>query len=170
MRLTLPPRLLIGLLMTVIACGCGGQAVTQEPPAQSSPSATVQSKTETPVVTDKAVTAEASPPSPAVAEDNEVRRPSTVAEAAKVIDLATFPMMPGAKDSGRRVTASLAYAVAADVKAAFEFQKENLLAKGCKELSQPQIYEQSASGEFGREGYLVSVSVFPAGEMGQVAV
>jgi hypothetical protein len=102
--------------------------------------------------------------------DDAIRKPATVAEAAKALDLATLPIMPGAKDPGRRMTASLSYEAADDVKSAFEFQKKALLGRNCKELSAPQIYDQSASGEFGRDGFVVSVSIFPRGEPGQVSV
>src|SRR5262249_33627230 len=64
---------------------------------------------------------------------------------------------------------SLAYEAAGDVKSVFEFQRRSLLDRKWKELSEPQIYDQSASGQFGRDGYHVSVSVFPRGEAGQVS-
>jgi hypothetical protein len=104
------------------------------------------------------------------AADNDVSRPATVAEAAAAIDLSTFPLMPGVKDAGKRVVASLAYEAAGDLKTAFEFQRRSLLDRKWQELSEPQIYDQSASGQFGRDGYHVSVSVFPRGEAGQVSV
>jgi len=78
--------------------------------------------------------------------------------------------MPGAKEPGRRVVASLGYEATGDVKAVFEFQRRSLLERNWKELSEPQIYEQSASGQFGKGGYHVSVSIFPRGEPGQVSV
>ncbi|HMC11041.1 MAG TPA: hypothetical protein VKH44_07115, partial [Pirellulaceae bacterium] len=87
-----------------------------------------------------------------------------------MIDLSTFPLMPGAKEPGRRVVASLGYEATGDVKAVFEFQRRSLLERNWKELSEPQIYEQSASGQFGKGGYHVSVSIFPRGEPGQVSV
>jgi hypothetical protein len=115
-----------------------------------------------------AATAEAAVP--ALAIDNEVRQPATVAEAAQAIDLSTFPLMDGAKPPTMRVVASLGYEVAADAKSAFEFQRRTLLDMGWKELAPPQIYDQSASGQFSRNGFYVSVSVFSRGEPGQVSV
>jgi hypothetical protein len=108
------------------------------------------------------------PPAPSI--DESVRTPATVAEAAHVLDLATFPLLAGAQPPSPRVVASLAYEAPADVKTAFEFQRRQLLERQWKELSEPQIYDQSASGEFGKGGFHVSASVFPAGEPGKVAV
>src|SRR5262245_7934414 len=97
----------------------------------------------------------ASAEAPAASE--VVGRPATVAEAAKIIDFSTFPILPGAKGPGRRVVASLSYEATGDLKAAFEFQRKALLDRGFKELSPPQVYDQSATGDFGRDGFRVSV-------------
>jgi len=104
------------------------------------------------------------------AADEPVRRPATVDEAAKVLDFSTFPLMPGAKDPDERIVASLSYEAPADVKTAYEFQRRSLLERQWKELADPQIFDQSASGQFGRDGYHVSVSIFPRGEPGKVAI
>jgi hypothetical protein len=105
------------------------------------------------------------------AVDDVVRKPATVSEAAAVLDLSTFPLLPGVKDPGARVVAELSYqADSENVKTAFEFQKRHLLERQWKELSEPQFFDQSASGEFGRDGYRLSVSVFAPGEAGKVNV
>src|SRR5439155_3114334 len=69
-----------------------------------------------------------------------------------------------------RVVASLSYQAPGGVKDTYEFQRRSLVERKWKELSEAQIYDQSASGQFGRDGFHVSVSVFPAGEAGSVAV
>ncbi len=116
----------------------------------------------------KTATAESPVPAPAI--DDEVRQPATVAEAAKAIDLSTFPLMPGQSEVGRRVVASLDYEAAGDLKAVFEFQRRTLLDLKWKELSDQQIYDSSASGQYGKNGYHISVSIFPRGEPGKVSV
>jgi len=116
----------------------------------------------------KPVTAESPVPAPAI--DNEVRQPATVSEAAKAIDLSIFPLMPGTKDVGKRMVASLNYEAIGDLKAVFEFQRRTLLDLNWKELADPQIYDSSASGQYGKDGYHISVSVFPRGEPGKVSV
>jgi hypothetical protein len=108
---------------------------------------------------------------PAVSSAEEaVRPPATVGQAAAVLDLTTFPLLPGAKPPSPRVVASLAYDAPADIKTAFEFQRRALLERKFQELAEPQIYEQSASGQFGRDRFVVSVSVFAGSEPGKVAV
>src|SRR5262245_15851823 len=186
MRLAFLGRLLVGFAATLLHGGCGARpiqkdvsaptikAVTGEPnqaeAAEANPQAEVQPTQS--VSVERALPAEAVRPAAgsAPAVDNEVRRPATVAEAAAAIDLSTFPLMPGSKEPGKRVIASLAYEAAGDVKSVFEFQRRSLLDRKWKELSEPQIYDQSANGQFGRDGYHVSVSVFPRGEAGQVSV
>lgn len=123
----------------------------------------------------RAAAKEASPPMaetpvPAPAIDEQVRQPATVGEAAKVIDLSVFPLMPGSQGDFRRVVASLGYEANGDVKSVFEYHRKTLLGMQCKELSEPQIYDQSASGQYSKDGYHVSVSVFPRGEAGKVSV
>jgi hypothetical protein len=186
MRLPWLGLLVLGGVAILSSVGCGVQAVkTDDPPPTSKSTSTGATSSDSVA---KNLQAEATPPpaasaksaptaeatalaaASALAVDEAIRQPATVAEAAKVLDLATFPLMPGAKDPGRRVTASLSYEAAGDVKSVFEFQKRTLQGRNCKELSPPQIYDQSASGEFGRDGYFISVSVIGGGKAEQVSV
>jgi hypothetical protein len=107
-------------------------------------------------------------PVPVAAIDVEIRQPATVAEAAQAIDLSAFPLIPESKSASRRV-ASLAYEAAGDVKSVFEYHRRALLDLKCQELSEPQIFDQSASGQYGKDGYHISVSLFPS-EPGKVSV
>jgi hypothetical protein len=89
-------------------------------------------------------------------------RPATVAEAAKVIDMATFPMMDGAKPTERRRLASLDYVAKGDPRGAYAFQKKTLEARGWKELPGGSLSDQSCFGAFGKEGFTVSVMTSPS--------
>ena len=93
-----------------------------------------------------------------------VKGPATAAQAALVLDLSTFPLIDGAKPPWPRVVASLNYPVASDVKTAFEFHRKKFVAQGWKELPNSSVTAQAASGMFGRNGFVVSVSAYPSGE------
>jgi hypothetical protein len=84
-----------------------------------------------------------------------IKTPATVEQAAKVLDLSTFPLMEGAKPLESPQVAFLFYLATGDVKTAFEFNRKALLAQGWKE---------SASGMFSRSGFIVFVSVTPNGD------
>jgi hypothetical protein len=96
--------------------------------------------------------------------------PVTVAEAAQIVDLATLSLYPGATFSGRRRLASLYYEAPATVQAAFDFHTKQLLERGFRQDSGAQITEQYASATFLRDGFKLSLSVFPAGNAGKVNV
>jgi hypothetical protein len=102
--------------------------------------------------------------------EGSLKGPATTEQAAGVLNLSTFPMMPGAPARRQWALADLSYAVASDVKTAFEFQRKTLLDKKWKELPGTSVTEQSASGTFGRSGFTVSVSAYPDGKSGSVAV
>jgi hypothetical protein len=93
-----------------------------------------------------------------------IKTPATVEQAAQILDLSTFPLMDGAKPPESRQLATLFYVATGDVKAAFEFNRKALLAKGWKELPNTSVTEQSASGMFSRNGFVVFVSVIPNGD------
>src|SRR5205085_8899049 len=104
------------------------------------------------------------------AKDNVVRTPATVEEAAQVLDLRTFPLLPGVKEPPPRVVASLFYMAKGEVKAAYEFLRKELLKRDFKELAQvyASVTEQSASGQFTRDGFHVSLSVSPGSDASTV--
>jgi hypothetical protein len=99
-----------------------------------------------------------------------IKTPATVEQAAKVLDLSTFPLVDGAKLLESPQVATLFYLATGDVKTAFEFNRKALLAQGWKELPNSSVTDQSASAMFSRSGFVVFVSVSPHGEPGSVQV
>src|SRR5438067_5795964 len=95
--------MLAGWLMSV---GCGAQQAaksdkTSQPQVALQPQvasadavSSGERKTESAPATGAALAAEAS--------EQTVRPPATVAEAVQVLDLSTFPLLPGAKEPGAR--------------------------------------------------------------------
>ncbi|MHB8898658.1 MAG: hypothetical protein ACYC6Y_07920 [Thermoguttaceae bacterium] len=97
----------------------------------------------------------------AVAADTGAARVATVADAVGALDLATFPLLKGAKEPSTRDVARLAYNAKSDCKTAYEFQQKTLSRLGWTELPGSMATDQYASGMFTRNGYLVSVSAMP---------
>jgi hypothetical protein len=98
-----------------------------------------------------------------------IKTPATVEQAARVLDLSTFPLMDTAKPTDERHVANLSYLATGDVKTAFEFNRKAFVAQGWKELPNSSVTEQSASGMFSRNGFIVFLSVTPTGD-GNVSV
>ena len=84
--------------------------------------------------------------------DGAIKAPATVEEAAKVLDLSTFPLMDGAKSTESRHVANLSYVAPGDPKKALEFHQKAFSAQGWKELPNSTISDQSASAMFARDG------------------
>jgi hypothetical protein len=108
-----------------------------------------------------------------VAQDPKPSSAATVAEARKVLDLSTFPLLPDAKASGARRLAELNYSAKCDPKSAFEFQKKTLESMGFQELPGTYLSDMSCSGAFGKDHFTVAVSVSPgydANSAGKVQV
>lgn len=99
-----------------------------------------------------------------------IKTPATVDEAARILDLSTFPLMDGAKPPDSRDVANLSYLATGDVKKAFEFNRKALIERGWKELPNSSVTDQAASGMFSRSGFVVSVSVYPSGDSGKLYV
>src|SRR5438132_2080565 len=98
-----------------------------------------------------------------------IKTPATVEQAARILDLATFPLMDTAKPTDERHVANLSYLATGDVKKAFEFNRKAFVEQGWKELPNSSVTEQSASASFSRNGFIVFVSVTPTGD-GNVSV
>ena len=95
--------------------------------------------------------------------------PATVAEAAKVLDLAGFPLMDGAEkpaDAWWRASKK----APADAKAAFEFQRQQFASRNWQELPGSYASDQSCSGTFAKDGFAVAVMTYPTGVPGQVSI
>jgi len=93
-----------------------------------------------------------------------IKTPATVEQAARVLDLSTFPLMDGAKPLESPQVANLFYLATGDVKTAFEFNRKALVGQGWKELPNSSVTDQSASAMFSRNGFVVFVSVIPNGD------
>src|SRR6266699_6322823 len=63
-----------------------------------------------------------------------IKTPATVEQAAKVLDLSTFPLIDGAKSAESRHIANLSYVAPGDAKKALEFHRKAFGAQGWKEL------------------------------------
>ena len=90
-----------------------------------------------------------------------IKTPATVEQAARVLDLSTFPLMDGARSAESRHVANLSYVAPGDPKKALEFHRKAFGAQGWKELPNSTISDQSASAMFARDGFVVSLSVIP---------
>jgi hypothetical protein len=84
-----------------------------------------------------------------------IKTPATVEQAARVLDLSTFPLMDGAKPLESPQVANLFYLATGDVKTAVEFNRKALVGQGWKELP---------NAMFSRDGFVVFVSVTPNGD------
>ena len=90
-----------------------------------------------------------------------IKTPATVEQAAKVLDLSTFPLMDGAKSAESRHVANASYVAPGDAKKALEFHRKAFVAQGWKELPNSTTTDESASAMFARNGFVVSLSVIP---------
>src|SRR5262245_55709775 len=93
--------------------------------------------------------------------EGSLKTPATVEQAAKVLDLSTFPIMDGAKSAESRHVANLSYVAPGDAKKALEFNRKAFTEKGWKELPNSTATDDSASAMFARDGFVVSLSVIP---------
>lgn len=107
-----------------------------------------------------AATAKPTTAAPAPAAKSDL--PATVEAAERVLDLRTFPVMEGAKLGDMRTLGMLMCQVKAAPKAAFDFQRQQLLKRGFKELSGGYSDAQNVSGAFSKEGFNVRVSASDA--------
>ena len=100
------------------------------------------------------------------AMDQELRKPASAAEAAKVIDLSTFPLLPNVIETHARSVTSLEDVVrlkSFDVGSEFAFQRRNLLERQWKELP-------NGEGQFTRSGFHLYVTVQLHDEPGKAVV
>ncbi|QDV22239.1 hypothetical protein Q31a_05230 [Aureliella helgolandensis] len=98
--------------------------------------------------------------------DQELRKPASVAEAAKAIDLSTFPILPNVLAIHARSVARLEYVVGLksfDVRSEYEFQRRNLLERQWQELP-------DGDGQFTRSGFHLYVTVQMHDERGKAVV
>ena len=68
-----------------------------------------------------------------------IKTPATVEQAARILDLSTFPLMDGARSAESRHVANLSYVAPGDPKKALEFHRKAFGAQGWKELPNSTI-------------------------------
>jgi hypothetical protein len=109
-------------------------------------------------------------PSPDIsaAEANASSDPATVTQAAKLIELTTWPLVEGADEPQCRHATCLTYTATGKVPAIFALVKKQLTDQKWKPLPDAQATDQMASATFGRDGFLLTVSVYSAGTPGKV--
>lgn len=142
-----PLSRLVGIVVLTGGIGLlgGVKTATAQPGAKTAPKkAATESKSKATVTGKQTVT--------------NASEPATPEQAAKVLDLRTFPVMKGAEVSDLRSLGMLMYEVQSPAKGAFEFQKTELVKRGFKE--QPGGYSDAmnVSGHFTKEGFHVAVS------------
>src|SRR5690349_531084 len=78
--------------------------------------------------------------------------------------------MPGASSPSHRDVAELSYSIAGKVREVYDFQRKQLTTQNWKETRDTSFTDQTASGAFVRNGFVVSVTAYPGGEEGKLAV
>jgi hypothetical protein len=94
--------------------------------------------------------------------DEPGSQPATVAEAARVLNLEAFQLPAGAKPSGQPRLAGLEASVKATARNAYASVKQTLESRSWKTLAGEYLSDQSCSGTFGKDGFVVSVSTSPS--------
>lgn len=121
--------------------------------------ATAQTKAPQPKTpTQPKTTVKAAPPAAVPAP--KVAEPATPEEAARVLDLRTFPRMEDAKLGGHLTLGLLMYDAKATPKAAFEFQQREFTKRGFKELPGGYRSAMTNTGTFTKDGFFVAVSSY----------
>lgn len=96
---------------------------------------------------------------PVVTVAAESASPATAAEAAKLLNLATLPLVDGAEPPRHRSVAGLSYGAPGTVKQVFDFHRQQLVSQQWKELPGGYLTDQMASATLSRAGYCLSVSM-----------
>jgi len=113
---------------------------------------------------------------PQVTIDPNPGPPATVDQAAKLLDLRTFPVLEDSHIPGpRRSIGQLHYSTREELPAAFQFQRDELKKRGWQELPGARETGENPAAHFTQEGFLVYVSVSsfgrgPNGEEGWTSV
>jgi hypothetical protein len=89
--------------------------------------------------------------------------PPRVVEAAKVLDLRELELVPGSEEPGGRSVARLVYQPKGKPREAFDFHKKQLEAQKWSEAPGGTATEESVSGTFLRDGYVLSLSASSSG-------
>jgi hypothetical protein len=96
---------------------------------------------------------------------DKATEPATVEAAAKVLDLRTVALPPGAKPGGLpRTLGMLMYEAKTSPKAALEFHRQDLLKRGFKELPGGYSAETTETADFTKAGFRLRTSASAAGD------
>lgn len=87
---------------------------------------------------------------------------ATVAAAANVLALDDTPIVQGSYDPSVQQVTCLSYRAKANVKQAYDFHKKHLQERGWKEQPQASVSDEYAAGTFGRDGFVLSLTVMPS--------
>ncbi|MFO0914864.1 MAG: hypothetical protein U0795_18035 [Pirellulales bacterium] len=136
-------------------------AATASPPAGAATPGSSAEVTSVPASVAQASAPNGSAPAAAPAKPTAPIKPATIAEATKVLDLTTFPVIEGAELPPQRRPARLTYSAPKPVVAGFEFYRQALTQAGWQELPNSYVTEESASGTFAKDGYKISVMAMP---------
>jgi len=103
----------------------------------------------------------------AIAADKPVKKIApTVAEALKVFDPETLPLLPTKDDEkvGRIHVGGFTYTTTKDVKSAFEFYQAEFEKRKWKELPNTYVSDDSCSATLAKDGYHLSLSTSKIGD------
>lgn len=100
----------------------------------------------------------------------EPAEPATTAEAARLLDLAAFPLMDGTEEPTARCLATLTYDAKASVADAHGYHRKALADRGWTELPDAQATDQYASATYRNGGHRLSLMITPAAMAGQVRI
>lgn len=89
--------------------------------------------------------------------------PPTVVEAAKVLDLRDLELFPESEEPGARTVARLVYQTKGTPRETFAFHKKQLEAAKWTQAPNGSETDESASGTFLRDGYVLSLSASSSG-------
>lgn len=90
-------------------------------------------------------------------------RPPTVDEAASILDLRQLALVPGSEEPGGRSVARLVYQPTGKPREAFDFHKKQLAEQKWSEAPGGTATDESVSGTFLRDGYVLSLSASSSG-------
>lgn len=106
-------------------------------------------------------TTAAAPATAETAKPNAI--PPTVAEAANVLDLRKLELFPGSEEPGGRSVARLVYQPQGSPREAFDFHKKQLSEQKWSQAPNGTETDESVSGTFFRDGYVLSLSTSSSG-------
>jgi hypothetical protein len=90
-------------------------------------------------------------------------RPPTVKEASSILDLRRLELVPGSEEPGGRSVARLVYQPPGTPREAFDFHKKQLAEQKWSEAPGGTATDESVSGTFLRDGYVLSLSASSSG-------